>query len=195
MKPISKKPQTIAEYAPLKHSFRGDGYRFDHDMQIDIGWRDLTMNCLFFDPSTRLLFDPGQQALDDILHSRLRPVASGSYHPPGALAIRLFRLLKFTVRPEFDRCNYSEAAAWLSAHLAACLSDFCSFPCRDKDEFRPTRRDRVLLRFYKTLDSLRDDRANNWQNLRNACAGLNEALTAAGADLDIWSAGVQEMTS
>jgi len=120
----------ILEYAPLKLSF---GYvheeecrwEYDHDLTKDAVWRDLTINCLFYDVFNDLIFDPTGDGWNDLqINSvpNLRVILPLPLEPKGEAAKKLLRLLKFTRRyPEADK---NLAHSFIKEHLSVCTQDF-----------------------------------------------------------------------
>lgn len=166
LRPVGQKP--ILEYAPLKGDYRvEDGFVFDHDLKVDILYRDLSMNCLFYDPLADLLFDPAEHGRDDAVQRRLRPITPPLKRPLGHAAITLFRLLKFLARPDFGSADLSETKGFIDTNLNECLDDF--------RQLSPILRVRVLLRFYGTTAAMEADEPS-CHRLASVCARVDPAL-------------------
>lgn len=127
--PLAKGKPRILEYAPLKLRYdhvRGH-YKFDHDLAVDGTWRDLTINCLYFDllgeVEGALVFDPTGSGLADLSSLTLRVIDMPPNSPPGTAASRLLRLLKFVSRYGHQADN-TKVADFIAAHLDECNSDF-----------------------------------------------------------------------
>lgn len=120
---------TWFQYAALKHV----GF-FDHkqhnqlwfggSMQEDSQWRDLTINSLFYDVNTNILFDPTGHSIADLKARELRPIQPVDW--PGQAARALFRTLKFAYKYRSDGFTMGLARDFMEANTVQCCSDFLS---------------------------------------------------------------------
>lgn len=115
----------LFEYKPLMLS----GCNFlacDGDLKMDSETRDLSFNCLFYDPVRELLLDPTGQGIDDICKGPIKFVVVSKSTDPDAQAGLILRVLKFMVRYENFGYDTTKAETWvrsLSPGLARLVSD------------------------------------------------------------------------
>lgn len=102
----------LFEYKPLVLS----GCNFlacDGDLKMDSETRDLTFNCLFYDPVRELLLDPTRQGFDDIRQGPIKFVVVSKSTEPDVQAGLILRVLKFMVRYENFGYDTTMAEAWV----------------------------------------------------------------------------------
>lgn len=166
----------VIEYAPLKksYSYGSDHYDFDHDLSRDSIWRDLSMNCLFYESDKQWVFDPtGKGAV------LLRPIDLPKERPPGHAANTLFRLLYFVhrkeFRGEFRGADLAHAGQFIRSSGESCLNDFAELDPRDTGR---TGRLAVLNKVYKkrSMLEIKPERDTGWPQLKQVCDALNGDL-------------------
>ena len=130
------KEDHFLEYAPLKHSRRPfnnlgqrDEFVFGRDLREDRTWRDMTINCLLYDPFEGEILDPGDDLADsygltseDLLnwHSasvkqrkvRLKPLPLPTDPTLFWTAKAVARLIKSA--DKYKDANLTDAVAWLA---------------------------------------------------------------------------------
>lgn len=166
----------ILEYAPLKRAPDGLGWEFDHSLSDDVRWRDLTMNCMFYDERSGWMLDPTGEG-----EIPLQPIELPQPCPQGHAANTLFRLLKFVDREAFRQFSLEYSRNFVRRHLDTCCADFASLRPGDPG---PRGRVRVLLRYYGSKDKM--DKDLERRQLRQVCDRI---------DLTIWSSLGQLLSS
>jgi hypothetical protein len=107
---VKVSPSTVCSLAPASQAGRRlceykalnlPGFAFcacGGDLETDSSSRDLTINCLFYDPLKRLLLDPTGRALHDVKSLPIKLTVVNSAAEPAAQAIVLLRAIKFVAR-------------------------------------------------------------------------------------------------
>lgn len=118
------------QYAALKHDqFLAEQKRrnqlwFSGSLESDVKWRDLTINCLFYDPLTNILFDPTGEGVKDLQDARLSPILPIEWG--GQPSKALFRTLKFADRYRPLAFDLEPARNFLDQAFDLCCTDFLS---------------------------------------------------------------------
>jgi poly(A) polymerase len=115
----------LFEYKPLMLA----GCNFlasDGDLKMDSEKRDLTFNCLFYDPLRELLLDPTGRGISDLCDSPIKFVVASVSAKRDEQAGLILRVLKFMVRYATLDCDTTAAEGWvrsLPSDLARGLDD------------------------------------------------------------------------
>lgn len=121
------------EYAPFKEAVlpdNPDGFLFGWDAEADHSWRDMTINSLLYDPSRRVIIDPGG-VLDDLGVTQrtlrnwdgtssdqsrmiLRPIPIPASAPAHWAPKAVARLVKSIIK--FPQASLSGITEWVDTH-------------------------------------------------------------------------------
>jgi hypothetical protein len=109
---VVKRRKRLFEYRGLT---RG-GFRFPavgSRLAEDAGHRDYTVNALLYDLMDKKVYDPCGRGLDHLLGSTCRFVPLSPDSTPFSAAALVLRTLKFTLRWEAERPDFTAAFGWM----------------------------------------------------------------------------------
>jgi hypothetical protein len=149
------------QYAALKHAKflveqkQRKQFWFGGSLEDDVKWRDLTINALFYDPLTGIIFDPTGEGVSDLQFQKLNPIEP--IHWSGQFSKALFRTLKFARREQFRYFDKDAAALFLHESIDKCCTDFLGLDLVTKSN--------IVLAFYGDRFKARSDRGLQQLNL------------------------------